>query len=336
MLNKNRIISELSLRPFGNKGWLHSENTPCMFGCGKSDKFGILFLKDGAIVKCMRCSEANSLFNYLLHINRKDLIEGFSAPIRDELKVIGEVKEEKKDTEIREVTLPKGFKRIYFDDYLDERGFKPHQYKKYQVGVSTERRLRFHIVFPIYQKGELVSWLARSRNTKEWHHQNLINFKNNEQSLVLRYYNSEGTEFSDIVGGLDEIRKGIDKTTILVEGLFDEANTSDLIPILSKKRGFEYLEKTKCCFTFGKSISDNQIKLIQEKEVENLIFMYDPDAIKEIEKYSMKYINKFKSISCVSLKDKDPGDLNLQEFELFLSNKKSVLNFYQTNIKKIV
>lgn len=325
-MNNNRIISELNLRPFGNKGWMHSESTPCSFGCERHDKFGILFTNEGGLVKCMRCGESTSLFNYLLKINRNDLIEGFSAPVVNQLRTLEKEELKVEDKEQKKVTLPDGFRRVYFDDYLDGRGFISTDYKKYHIGVSDERRLRHHIVFPIYQNGELKSWLARSRMTKDWHKQNIRDFKDKNASLVLRYYNSEGTEFSEIVGNLDNI---VHENCILVEGLFDEQNVSKMISELK-------LEES-CGFTFGKSLSIEQVNLLVEKGVKNLTLMYDPDALKEIEKYVMKYANRFENIYGIALKgDKDPGDLITDEFlQYYNNNKKRGLEFYQTNLKKI-
>ncbi|MCK9543945.1 MAG: hypothetical protein M0R03_18145 [Novosphingobium sp.] len=304
---------------------MHSDNTPCIFGCERSDKFGILFTNDGAVVTCMRCGESDSLYNYLIKINRRDLIEGFSAPVKNQLKSLEKVVEESEDRDRKVVCLPGGYTRIYYDDYLDRRGFIPSDYKKYHIGVSTDHKLKNHLIFPIYQNGELKSWLARSRMSKEWHKQNLKDFKNKEASLVLRYYNSEGTEFSEMVGNLDNI---VHSSCILVEGLFDEQNVSNILKSLGIEEG--------CGFTFGKSLSEEQVDLLVEKGIKDLTLMYDPDALKEIEKYVMKYAHRFENIYGVALKgDKDPGDLSIEEFLLYYNNKKRGLEFYQTNLKKI-
>ena len=322
-MNKSRIISELNLQPFGNKGYMRSDECECP-ECSKSDKFGILFLKDGGLVSCMRCGFSTSLFNYLLKINRKDLIEGYSAPIKDSLKELDSNEEEGEKT-TKECKLPYGFEPIFFDDYLDNRGWSGKDYKKFGVGISKEHKLRNHLVFPIYQNGKLSSWLARSRKDKDWHKQNIKDFKAGTASLVLRYYNSEGTEFSEVLGGLDDITEETE-TVILVEGLFDKQNTDHNI------KG----NKTVCCYTFGKSLSTDQLKLIQQKgkKVKNLVLMYDPDALKEIEKYSLQYMNKF-SVLCARLTDKDPGDLNQQEFNEITNNLRNPLHFSLTNLKKI-
>lgn len=326
-MNKDRIIQELSLTPFGNKGWMHSKNTPCIFRCDKWDKFGILFTTDGGIVRCMRCGESTSLHGYLLKINRRDLIDRFSAPISDEIKTL----DNKAETETREqieVKLPTGFKRIFYDDYLDERGFTPEQYNLFKTGVSLDMRLQNHIVFPLYQEGKLVSWLARSRKSKEWHKQNILDYKEGHSRLVLRYYNAPDTYFEDILGGYDEIVENQTHTVILVEGLTDKANVDRKLLLYAKN-------DVKCCFTFGKNLSENQINLLLKKGVKNIILMYDPDALKEIEKFSLNYINKFDSIKCAKLQDRDPGDMTEEDFEIVMNTLREPIDFYINNIKKL-
>jgi 5S rRNA maturation endonuclease (ribonuclease M5) len=300
-----------------------------MFGCERHDKFGILFTNDGGgLVKCMRCGESTSLFNYLVFINRRDLIEGYSVPSKDNLLEI-EQEAIQDDTEATKVELPYKYKRLYYDDYLDSRGFTERQYNVFKVGSTEDMRMKNHIVFPIYQKGELVTWLARSRYSKEWHKKNIEDYKNGVGRLVLRYYNASGTEFSEILGGYDEIRSGKDKTVIIVEGITDKASIDRNLDLYDKGN------TTKCCFTFGKNLSEKQVKLLIEKSVENIILMYDPDAIEEIEKFSMNYLNKFKNIQCARLKDRDPGDMDREEIEEVMSNLRSPIEFYFNNIKSI-
>lgn len=280
----------------------------------------------------MRCGESGSLKSYLFKLGRPDLVGKQSASLEDELSLLEEEKEDEQPiAPPKKVSLPEGFKRMYFDDYLDDRQWESSDYNKYQVGASTERRLKNHIIFPIYQNGKLVSWLARSRMSKEWHKQNLKSFKESRSSLVLRYYNSEGSEFSEMVGNIDNVREGVDDTVILVEGLFDEQNISKIL------KSIKELETVKCCFTFGKSLSEHQIHLLLKKGVKNFVIMYDPDALDDIEKFLLRYATKIKSIEGIALKDGDPNDIeDEKEFLKYWKQRKSALEFYQTNLKTIV
>lgn len=324
-MDKDKIINELALQPFGNKGWMSASNLECG-ECHEIGKFAILFIQNSGLVHCFKCSYKTSLFNYLRTIKRLDLIEKTSASYTD---IIKSVREESRVSQksVNVCDLPRGFKRCYFDDYLDERGFTPEQYNLFQVGSSTDIRLRNHIVFPIYQNGKLSSWLARSRYSKQWHKENKEAFKRGESRLVLRYYNSDGTEFSEILGGLDEIDEYVD-TVILVEGITDKANVDRLLDLYREK------SDKKCCFTFGKNLSEDQLNLLIKKGVKNLILMYDPDALEEIEQFALLYSNKL-SILCAKLKDKDPGDLNVEEIDEVLNSLYTPIEFYFNNLKKI-
>ena len=145
----------------------------------------------------------------------------------------------------------------------------------------------------------------------------------------MRYYNSEGTIFEDILGGYDEIISDKTDTVILVEGITDKANVDRELDLYSS-------DAVKCCFTFGKNLSENQVKLLIKKRVKSIILMYDPDALKEIEKFSMRYINKFEDIKCAKIEgDRDPGDLRKEELNKILNDLNTPIDFYFNNIKRI-
>jgi hypothetical protein len=62
--------------------------------------------------------------------------------------------------------------------------------------------------------------------------------------------------------------------------------------------------------------------------------MYDPDALKEIEKFSLEYWKQFSSVKAARLRDGiDPGDET--DFTGIMNNLYSPLEFYFTNIKQI-
>jgi hypothetical protein len=335
-LNQEKISQTLSLVNFGSKGWKSSQNLECP-QCHKTGKFAIKFNHDGSSVcHCFKCGTATSLFNYLISIGRNDLIDSYTTVKREE--PLLEIDEQKKEEEktIKEVELPIGFHRSYYEDYLEERGFDEQHYQLFGVGRCTEYKLKNHIIFQIFQNGKLKGWLGRSLMSKEWHKKNLQEFKDGKSSLVLRYHNNEGAEFSELLGGLDEINERT-KTVILVEGLFDKTNTDINLYLLDK-------DEMKCCFTFGNNFSENQAKMLIKKGIRNLILMYDPDAVKQITKFGFKYMNKFK-VKVAKLpivKDeegndisKDPGLLNRQECNNIINKLQSPMNYYFTSLQSL-
>lgn len=326
-INKEQMLAEFDLVSFGGKGWLRSDALSCPH-CNRSDKFGILFTSKGGVTHCFReCANNLSLVGYLKEIGRKDLII-----YETEVSLNTKLKSLKKEVEIipdlPEVSLPKGFKRIYFDSYLKDRNFKSHQYEQFEVGITDhflERRLHNYLIFVIKQKGRVVGWLARSKYSKEWHKKNLEDSKQGVCKLVLRYMNSTGTEFERILGGFDEIT---DKThtVIAVEGMFDKTNTSNLLRT-------EESEEVKVIFTFGNKFSEDQIKLLRETKVKIVILMYDPETVSQSKKYALELSKYFEVFVCY-IKDKsiDPGNISANYLGEILDNMKNSFDFYTSKI----
>lgn len=326
-IDVERVKRELKLLPFGAKGWLSNESIVCP-NCGKSGKFGIKITQNSGGVNCFKCRYSDNFLNFLKSINRTDFVNfEYDYSIESKLEFIKEEVEEEVE-ELPEVNLPKGFKLIKFIDYLDSRGFKEYQYDKYGVGVTNhflEKKLHEYIIFQIKQNKRLVGWLARSKRSKEWHKQNLQEYKQGESKLVLRYINSTGTNFSDIIGNYDDITENT-RTVILVEGLFDCTNIENLLNLNDQ-------EDVKCCFTFGNKISINQMKLLFKTNLERIILMYDPGTITQMKKYGLELSKRFE-VMVAEIKDKevDPGDISVNNLTEVFNNMKNILYFYNSRI----
>lgn len=315
-MNKNKIIAEFHLRPFGQKGWVKGQLV-CP-KCNRSDKFGVMFVEKSAVTHCFYCSESFPIAKILGDLGRSDLLEfeyeyigATTLPLLTETKV---------NVEKKSVTLPLGFKRIEKDDYLEERGFLPWQYEQYKIGVAElDPKTEDKVVFQIFQKGELVGWMGRSRKSKEWHHDNLKRHKEHDEKLVLRYCNSNH-DFSKMLGGLDDITPKT-HTVILVEGLFDKANIDRLLELNED-------EAVKCCFTFGSELSNDQIDLIP-KTVELVILMYDDDAIRKMQVAGSRLLSLFEvAVAVIYDPNIDPGNISSTNLYKLLLNVQSFLYFY--------
>ena len=147
-MNKERIISTLRLKKFGNKGWMTGD-LACP-QCGNSDKFGVLFSEKGAVCRCMRCAINLPLAKILRQIGLGELVKDDEFNYQDRQELPGLKKEQVESKEI-EAMLPFGFKRIHYDEYLEERGFTTEQYDQFKVGISN---LDVHtigkLIFPLY------------------------------------------------------------------------------------------------------------------------------------------------------------------------------------------
>ncbi len=330
-IDKEEIISEFGLKPFGAKGWLSNKSIVCP-ECGKGGKFGINISDDGGGVHCFKCEYSESIFKYLNRIGRKDLIKNqqeFSLKVGIKKPIF---EKEEEEINLPEIKLPSGFKRIEYDDYLENRNFKGYQYEEFQVGIIEhflERKLHNYLIFVIKQNGKNVAWLARSKRSKKWHEQNIRDHKDGKCQLVLRYRNSENTDFDKIIGGFDEINENT-HTVIVVEGLFDKVNISNIIQS-------EKYDEIKVIFTFGNKFSDNQIKLLRKTNVENVILMYDYKTIVQSKEYSLLLSRWFNVDVCrIDDEEIDPGNMDKKYFLERLTERKNFMYFYTNNLNKVL
>lgn len=324
MIKIEKVKDDLRLRPFGAKGWLSNSNLACP-ECSRKGKFGIKQGEGGGVVHCFFCDYTASLYKYLIAINRKDLIAyEIEISLKTTLKRLSDDDEDESD-EIPEVQLPKGFKRIFDDEYLNRRGWLPHHYEEYQVGTANHvlsKKLRDYLIFSIFQEGKRLSWLARTKNDYNWHKQNIEQAKEGLCKLIPRYRNSDGTEFDRILGGIDAVTDNT-HTVILVEGMFDCTNTDTVL-------GLRETQDVRCCFTFGNKISDSQIEILKRKKgIETVILMYDYDTIKQSKTYGLKLSKHFNTyVTLNENPDIDPGNMDLKFAVNLLKNKMTALEFY--------
>ncbi len=330
MIYKQRVIDELSLRKFGQKGWHGSSKCSCP-KCGKADKFGIYLSNQGGSIHCMRCDHKASIYTYLRSIDKAHLISSDEVVTSFKTQLTSPFTKTKDKSEIKElftVKRPIGYIPVSENDlYLKRRKFTKKHYELFKPGYSglAPNITEDHIIFLIYQKKQLVTWLARSRHSYQWHAKNLQDFKDDKGDLILRYYNYTGTELSHILGGYDEITEKTD-TIILVEGLFDKVS-------VDRELDLNNYDEVKCLFTFGNKISPEQIDLIKETNVKNIILFYDSDAIKQSKSTGLKLLHSNFDTKIAEIKgSKDPGEMNYEEIMEIFSNLRNSLYFYTNKL----
>jgi hypothetical protein len=332
MIKVEKVKEALNLHSFGAKGWMTNRSINCP-ECGRAGKFGFKFDKKGGAVHCFFCDHSQNIYKYLRSINRKDLISNdVEISLESGLKNIkrGNTPEEEKE-DVKEVNLPRGFKRIYDDEYLNDRGWLPEHYEEYEVGYTKhflEKKLHGYLIFSIFQEGKRVSWLARTKHNYQWHKENIMAAKEGKEKLMPRYRNSDGTEFDEILGGSDKITENT-HTVILVEGMMDAINTDNIL-------GLNETEEVKCCFTFGNKVSDNQINILRNKKsVATVILMYDEGTIKQSKTYGLKLCKYYETFITLNKNpDVDPGNMDLRFAINLLKHKQPALEFYLNVIER--
>lgn len=332
--DKEGIIEEFHLLPFGSQGWLSNREMVCPF-CGKSGKWGIIFNDTGgATFHCWKCPRKTTLWEFLKAVGRLDLAKGSFAPKPEELAICprlegqavdesGWMGDNTEERELKPVSLPLRLKPLVDDPYLNERGFRPEHYAEYEPSYTNlDIKLRNFIIFKMKIDGVCVAWWARSRYSKEWHKRNLEAYKRHEEELVLRYRNSENN-FQNLLGGCDFIEKGVTDTVILVEGIFDSIGVWNLLNL--KENAW-----LRCCFTFGNSIGQGQIEELKLRGVKNVILLYDYGTIKESKEAAFKMKEAFDSVLVAEIPTRgiDPGNISRGELFKVLDNAVDPVSFY--------
>lgn len=331
-VDKDEVVQELNLKPFGSAGWFSDKDSPCPY-CDKGKKWGIHFNDIGSngTFHCFKCGTKTTLRNFLAKIQRLDLakVDYENSVKASKLVPLVEEKEDEKSFDLEECKLPRKLEYIDNEPYLDNRGFKKRYYNQFKPAITRfflEKKLHDKFIFQFTMKGKTVAWLARSKKSKEWHEQNLKNFKEGKEKLVLRYENSTDG-FAKVIGGYDLITDKTD-TLIIVEGLFDYVSVDDKLHLYES-------QEIKCVFTFGNNIGTHQIELLRQKpSVRNVILMYDPDK-PDMVKSAALTLQKYFNVAIAELKDKtkDPGDATQEELIEALDNPIEPINYFTKNLR---
>lgn len=324
------MVQDFQLKTFGAKGWLSSKILPCPY-CGKSDKFGINFSEDGnsGTYHCFYCDKKGSIFSLLRDLGREDLVikDGNNEYVlADKIELgLDIMKEQETSLPCPEIPMPLGWKQLKKSEYLQERGWEPWQLEMYHAGTTCDPKLKNKITFLLYEDGKLIGYLSRSTKSKAWHKKNLEDYKAGKCKLVLRYDNSTSTQFEKVLGGIDEVSDQT-HTVILVEGIMDKANTDKVLHLNESP-------DIKCCFTFGCKLSEAQMMKLYNKGVQNVILCYDPGTIQQVKSASLKLSKKF-NIKIGELRgEKDPGEMNIWDFEKIFVNLVSPIEYYANRLQ---
>jgi len=274
-------------------GWITTSQS-CPF-CGKDNHhFGLkLYEGDEVSYNCFVCASKGGSFKLLRSL---DMLELLDEEIHGTT-VLGGVLENKLKKKIEDSgeaikrPIPEGYKRTPSHPYLLNRGFHKWQFDKYNVGITDKKPN--YILFLIEEGNECKGYLGRRSDDS------LTNLP--------KWINDEG-DFNKLVFGLEDINKETQKV-IIVEGLTDKAN-------VDRKLKLNESSKVVCVSTFGKKISEHQIRKIKERGVglESVYLLYDPDAVNNSKKFSFDLQSSFKDVRVATpIVDKDPGDMTKDE-----------------------
>lgn len=249
----------------------------CVF-CGKEDHMYVN--KRTQMFDCKKCGTQGNIYKLLRFLEKTYLLGGSTIEAVETIESVREMLANEIENsevgllELPEVKMPVGWKVLKnSNSYLMGRGITPELCKRYNMGTTNMfRKYKNYVLIPIYDGGKIRGFIGRY-GSKE------------VPDGKLRYNNSIGTQFSQLLFGYDEITQNTN-TVILVEGVFDKIAVDKVLDLWSS-------EDIKCVCTFGKKISEEQIAKLKIKGVARVILLYDFDAIKEIKKFGLELENHF-------------------------------------------
>lgn len=288
----------------------------CPF-CSKEKHFYINITTQ--LFDCKKCGVSGSIYKLLKHLDKLYLLGDKTVENTEEIKSIRQLASseirEKELKELSEIIMPAGFK-VGINKYLSSRGLTEKDCIRYRIGkTSVMFKFRDYVLFPIYDGGKIRGYLGRYANKRV-------------PEGKLRYKNSLNTDFASLLYGYDEIVKGVTETVIVVEGVFDKI-------AVDKKLQLYKEDFVKCVCTFGKKISDIQIRKLMQKEITNVILSWDFDALKEIKQYGIELDKYFNVSVAVSTKKKDIDECTTEEVIEVFENTKSIEFFNSNTIGKL-
>lgn len=292
--------------------------------CGESE-FGIS-LEDNHIFNCFRkkdCGMTGNIYTLLKYLGRsREFLTDREIDFYEKLEV-NLVTEEVKvniDLEMQIETPPLLWRRTKDDLYLNDRGFLPYQYDKFEVGRSKLNK--DYITFLVRRDGKLVGYVSRSEKKKDWIDQ--YNVGKSKKDKYLRYNNSK-TDFSKTLFGIDEVIPGITSDVILVEGIFSKTKTDINLYLDS-------LDEVKCCATFGAKFSTEQVELLKMKGVKNIWLWFEADVLNKVKDIAT-YASNFFTVKVSYLNGVDPNDIDTAGAERLLDSAKNYLDFNMSYVK---
>lgn len=218
------------------------------------------------------------------------------------------------------LSLPKEFKRFEdlpsskpFIRYLkEERGFTQKQILRadddWGLRYCALGAYRGRIIFPVYYKGELVSWTGRTiYDSEELRYRAL---STDPERATKEGYKPAAGAISHYLLYYDELRRADADTCILCEGPFDSLK----INLFGAKHGIV----STCCFTSAPT--DQQVALLHRllPRFRNRYTLFDAGTMAT----TMRVRDQLASLEIIPAqlprRLKDPGDFTISTFDEFM------------------
>lgn len=286
--------------------------------CGKSQHFYIN--RETQLWDCKKCGQYGNIYKLLSFLGKTYLLGGRTVEETDKINSIKSILDSQSEEEnelklLPSIKMPVGWRvSRKSTPYLLSRGITADDCIKYKIGMtSLMPKFKDYVLLPIYDNGEIRGFVGRYGNKKV-------------PDNKLRYNNSIGTEFAQLLYGYDEIVEGT-TTVVLVEGVFDKIAVDKTLCTFDAP-------DIKCVCTFGKKISPQQIEKLKLRGVYKVILLYDYDAIKDIKKYGILLESTFVT-NIVYTTKKDIDECSREEALAVFEHPQSPKEFNDNVIGKL-
>lgn len=302
MINKQqitRILKQYNITFWteGKNVSIDSVNINCPFCNDPSNHLGIFV--DTGVFSCWRCNKSGP-FVYLLKkltgLSNEEcerIVETgttFKESAIEQIENITKVKQNFPNVKQSKIELPEFFKLITPDidfpllfHWLDLRNISIDTVIQYQCGICRAGKYMNRIIIPVFSNGDLVSYQARDLS----------------EFADVRYRSAPG-EINNYLYNYD----CIDRRMIVVEGILDAWRLEEDVVA-----------------SFGTSLTEQQKKLILDKKLDELIFVYDDNAYWKAKKQSKFFEPFVENIKVVKLPEgEDPDSLGMEETSKLIEN----------------
>ena len=269
---------------------------------------------------CYHCNRRfRTLKETLTALGREDLIPLETTELDDDsFTDISAMFEDEIDDELREVEMPRGYKRCFRNQYLKSRGWNADDFEYFPVGTNRgiEREFDDYVILEIIDGGKKVGYVARSILSKE----DIDSYNSRHHFKIRRYKNSDesvGNGFSKLLYNYDAIEAYTTQSVILCEGPFDVVGLNRKLELYDNKHIVPIA-------TFGKKISQEQMYKLQKKGVEQVVIGYDCDAKETTSQIAME-LEKYFDVLIADIPEgvgKDWDEMDVEDiYDIFCSLK---------------
>lgn len=274
---------------------------------------------------CFKCGKRfNTLSGTLKALGMENIIPKETSELDDSETDISSAFEDEIDDTLKEVVMPKGYKRCYKNAYLKSRGWITDDYEYFLVGTNRgfDKEYNDYVILEILDGGRRVGFVARSILSKE----EIDSYNSRHHYKIRRYKNSNeqnGNGFSKLLYNYDAIEPMVTHSVILCEGPFDVVGLTRKLELYDNKSIVPVA-------TFGKKISQEQMYKLQKKGVEQVVIGYDNDAKETTSRVAME-LEKYFDVLIADIPDgvgKDFDEMDVEDiYDTFAYNLKTIREF---------